>query len=256
MKLRVVIVEDESLGIQRLRRLLLSDPEVEIVAECAEGPDAVQQIRALRPDVVFLDIQLPGISGLEVLRQLQDDIPPIIIFTTAFENHAVQAFEGGAADYLLKPFDRDRIQTALRRARLRLGAQAPSEGATHAVREWLRRRDPVPTPAKRLAVKSDRRICFVETSDIDWVSAADNYVELHAGKSTHLLRMTLSNLERKLPSNQFQRISRSRLVNLNRVAEIRSKPHGDFEIVLQIGTILRGSRNYRSLLDCFTRKSS
>lgn len=260
MKLRVVIVDDESLGIERLRRLLQGEPEVEIVAECADGQEAVDQIRALRPEVVFLDVQLPSLSGLEVVKKLESDVPPVIIFTTAFENHAIQAFEGGAVDYLLKPFDGERVRTALRRARLRLGAREPaahesSRGASHAVREWLRLRDPHATPTKRLAVKSDRRICFVETSEIDWVGAADNYVELHAGKATHLLRMTLTHLEGLLPLEQFKRIGRSRLVNLDRVEEIRSKPHGDYEIVLKVGTVLRGSRNYRSLFDCFTRRS-
>jgi two-component system LytT family response regulator len=174
--------------------------------------------------------------------------PPVIIFTTAFEQFAVQAFERGAVDYLLKPFDQDRVRRALERARVLLRSPLSSDHAAKTIKQLLEKSAGSSGSVRRLAIKSERRISFVETSDIDWVGAADNYVEIHVGKSTHLLRVTLSELEHQLSANRFVRISRSSLINVDKILEIRSKPHGDYEIQLRCGNVLSGSRKFRTRL--------
>jgi two-component system LytT family response regulator len=235
MKLRVLIAEDEPLSREHLRRLLESEPQAEIVAECATGKDALEAIEKTHPDVLLLDVRLPELDGFQVIRELdRAQHRPAIVFVTGSDSFAVQAFETEAADYLLKPFDRERLRTALRRVRERLvKAQPPARAESE-------------KPLDRLTIKSQGRIAIVKISDVDWISAADNYVEIHVGKTTHLMRATIGSLLARLPQNSFARISRSVLINISHVKEIQLQSHGDYVVVLNSGTSLRGSRKYRA----------
>jgi two-component system LytT family response regulator len=244
MNLRILIADDESLSRKRLRQFLRAEPDTEVVAECASGTEAVEAIRQQSPDLVFLDIRMPELDGFGVLEACLGAREPAVIFVTGHDHYAVRAFEAHAIDYLLKPFDRERLQLALRRARQRLrhGPKAPLDLPFAEVLAALEVRPP---GLERVTIKSEGRISLVPTSEIDWISGADNYVELHAGKATHLLRTTITRLADQLPSGRFARISRSVLVNLERIREICPKSHGDYLVVLHNGTRLSGSRNYR-----------
>ena len=247
MTLRVLIADDEPLARQRLQGLFRAEPEVEVVGEAADGRAALAAIRRACPDLVFLDVRLPELDGFGVMALLADQPLPVFILVTAYDQFAVRAFEARAADYLLKPFDRARFQQALRRGRERVsrarGGAATAQLA--ALLEGLRARA---APSRRLAIKSGRRVLLLPPEEIDWVRGASNYVELHAGKATHLLRQSLGTLERQLQSHRFLRLSRSLLVNLDRVVECRPKAHGDFFVLLRDGTRLVASRNYRERL--------
>ncbi len=252
MTLRVLIADDEALSRERLKRFLLREPETEVVAECASGSEAVSAIRAAGPDVAFLDVRMPELDGFGVLKALKGIRLPAIIFVTAYDQFALRAFEIDAVDYLLKPFDHDRFKIALQRARHRLQLDLPGtkDSRSPEVLTRLRTRG---QPLERVTIKAGGRITLVKTADIDWVSAADNYAELHLGNKTHLLRMTITALAHRLPENRFARISRSLLVNLDRIKEIRSKSHGDYFVVLHSGASLSGSRNFRRGLDGLLR---
>jgi len=243
MRLRVLIADDEQLCRERLKRFLRTEPEAEVVAECASGIEAVRAIRQSSPDVAFLDVRMPELDAFGVIEALNGARLPAIVLVTAYDRFALRAFEFHAVDYLLKPFDLWRFQVALRRARHRLQLDSPLMCAV----------GPIAKPLERVTVKSSGRITIVKTSEIDWISAADNYVELHVNTKTHLLRITISALAERLPGNCFARISRSVLVNLDRVKEIHSKSHGDYFVVLHNGTSLPGSRKYRHGLDGLLR---
>jgi len=246
--LRVAIVDDERPGRERLKRFLRRTSGIELVAECASGPEAVSAIQEQAPDVVFLDVSMPEMDGFGVLNALKGVRSPAVIFVTAYDKFALRAFEIDAVDYLLKPFDDSRFQAALDRARhrLRLEDSRTANPVTPSHADDLERS---PKPVERLTVRSSGRVTLIKTSEIDWISAADNYVELHVGAKTHLLRITITTLAERLPKPQFTRISRSLLVNLDRVTEIHSRSHGDYFLVLQGGISLAGSRNYRRGLD-------
>jgi two-component system, LytTR family, response regulator len=246
MKLRVLIADDEPLARKRLRRFLEEDGRVEIVEECSAGPETLDAIQAKKPDVIFLDVRMPELNGFDVLKRLDPAHQPVVVLVTGHDQFALQGFDINAADYLLKPFDRERFQAALQRARDRL--RHPSTSArSHGPSEVS---SLLPSTPKHL-----ERICIVSTSDILWIRAADNYAELHMGKTVHLLRNTISALAQELPKDRFARISRSLLVNLDRVKEIRSKSHGDFAVFLNEGTCLSGSRTYRRSLEQLLGKS-
>jgi two-component system, LytTR family, response regulator len=247
MKLRVLIADDEPLGRQRLRYLLRNEPGSEVVAECVSGTETVNSIRKNTPDLVFLDVMMPELDGFGVLEALKGIRLPAIIFVTAYDRFAVRAFEANAVDYLLKPFARERFQSALHRARerLRLGHSNISEQSILKLLMDVGKRV---KPLERLTIKSDGRITLLNTAEIDWVRAADNYVELHVASASHLLRMTMTELASQLSPSRFVRISRSYLVNLDQIKEMRSASHGDYVIVLQNGTKLLGTRNYRQNL--------
>ena len=244
MKLRVVIADDEALGRERLRRFLRAEPGAEVVAECADGKEALNAIRRQSPDLVFLDVKMPELDGFGVVEALQGDPHPAIIFVTAYDRFAVRAFEISAVDYLLKPFDQHRFQTALHRARERLRSGRARE-IPPSIAELRVALASSPPGLERLVVKSQGRITFVNASDIDWVGAADNYVEVHVGNATHLLRMTIAGMISQFPPNRFARISRSVVVNLERVKELHPRSHGDYAVLLRNGTCLGGTRNYR-----------
>ena len=247
MKIRTLIVDDEPLGRERIRTLLAGDPEIEIDGECADGKRAVVAIEQTRPDLVFLDVQMPEVDGFGVVEALAGEKMPVIIFVTAYDKYAVQAFEVHALDYLLKSFDRERFRAALQRAKEeihRSRAGAINERLAGLLEDLQEKRKYV----TRLVVKTAGRIVFLRVEEIDWVEAADNYVKVHAGRDTHLIRETLQSLAGRLDPAKFLRIHRSTLVNLDRVRELRPIFHGDYLVKLTDGTELTLSRNYREKL--------
>ena len=250
MKIRTLIVDDESLARERLRQLLQNEPEVEVVGECADGREAVVAIRNASPDLIFLDIQMPELDGFGVLEAIGGEASPVIVFVTAHDKFALRAFEVHAVDYLLKPFDRERFETALRHAleqvKHREGNQLEQRQAA-----LLNALQPAAKSAERLAVKTGGRVVFVKINDIDWIEAAHNYIELHVGKESHLLRQTLDAIEARLSPAVFVRISRSVIVNLERIKELQPLFHGEYAVLLQNGAQLTLSRRYRDKLQQF-----
>ena len=246
MKLKVLIVDDEALSRERVRRFLTTEHDTVIVGECGSGKEAVAAIRRDSPDLVFLDVRMPELDGFGVLKELNGVQPPGIIFVTAHHEFATRAFDIHAVDYLLKPFDHARFRTALNRARERLqrrnGLRAQSRRHSNLISS------PYGDPVDFIPVRSSGRIRLLKHSEIDWISAADNYAELHVGPVTYMLRSTITALADRFLSARFVRISRSILVNLDRITEIRPKSHGDYVIVLNDGACLTGSRNHRSSL--------
>jgi two-component system LytT family response regulator len=241
MTIRTLIVDDEPLGRERLRSLLEADPAVTVVGECADGREALAALRSGPCDLVFLDVEMPGLGGLEVARRLGPECRPVIVFVTAHGRYALPAFEVHAADYLLKPFDRGRFQKALEWAKAHLARRAESPAAAGAAKAGAK-------PSERITVKSGGRIYFLKAEDVDWVEAAGNYLRLHVGAETHLLRETLSSLEARLDPERFWRIHRSTLVNADRVQELQPLFHGDYAVILRDGTQLTLSRSYRQSL--------
>jgi len=248
MKTRTLIVDDEPLARERLRQLLEPEAEIELVGECADGREAVAAIREKSPDLVFLDVQMPELTGFEVLEQVRGGRMPVIVFVTAHDQFALKAFEVHAVDYLLKPFDRDRFQTALRRALDHIQRDHAGE-LNQRLSALLNDLKPSARPLDRLAVKSGGRVVFVRVDDIDWVEAADNYVELHVGAESHLHRETMADLEQMLPPGKFMRISRSTIVNVDRIKELQPLFHGEYAVILRNGTRLTLSRSYREKLN-------
>lgn len=246
MPLRTLIVDDEPLARDRVRGLLKGAAGVEIVGECVNGEEALAAIIEQRPDLVFLDVQMPGLTGLEVLRSLPDDVQPAVIFTTAHDDFALEAFEVNAADYLLKPFKPSRFETALERARRLVAGRATGE-ANGKLREWLDRKAPQPPGARRLMVRNPDRVVFVRVDEIDWIEAAGNYAILHVGKVTHILRETMTHLEETLPPEIFFRASRSALVNLSRVRELHPLPGGQHVMLLHDGQKVTTTRPMRDI---------
>jgi two-component system LytT family response regulator len=247
VSIRALIVDDEPLARQRVARLLQDESDVEIVGECADGGEAVAVIRDKKPDLVFLDVQMPVLDGFGVLEALSPEEMPAIIFVTAYDRYALRAFEYNALDYLLKPFDRDRFRKALDRARAQLGRPTPREDAQQivgAIEEFKSEGKAL----ERLVVKSAGRVFFLRVEEIDWIEAAGNYVKLHVGKETHLLRDTMSSLEGRLDPRRFLRIHRSTMVNIERIQELQPLFHGDYVVILRDGTQLNLSRGYRPRL--------
>jgi two-component system LytT family response regulator len=246
MKVRTLIVDDELLARERLRQLLQAEPQIEVIGECADGNEAVSALQEKKPDLVFLDIQMPELDGFGVLEAIGSEMAPVIVFVTAYDKFALRAFEVHAADYLLKPFDRERFQTALRRALERVKHR--DSDAQQKQSALLTELKPPAKLPERLAVKSGGRVVFVKVSDIDWIEAAHNYVELHVGKESHLLRETLNAIESRLSPEKFVRISRSAIVNIERVKELQPLFHGEYTVTLQNGTRVTLSRRYRDKL--------
>jgi two-component system, LytTR family, response regulator len=227
-KIRTIIVDDEPLARSNLSVLLRHDPGIEIAAECGSGAEALAEIRSAKPDLVFLDVQMPECDGFDVLEMLGRDLPPAVVFVTAYDQYALRAFEAGALDYLLKPFDNARFDRALERAK---------EKIAHG-RDLPRRTD-------RIAIKSSGQVSFLKVSEIDWIEAADYYACLHAGTKTHLLRRSMAELEQELDPKIFCRIHRSTIVNINRVGGLKLGEDGEYDVLLENGTGLRLSRRYR-----------
>ncbi|MFO1462071.1 MAG: LytTR family DNA-binding domain-containing protein [Verrucomicrobiota bacterium] len=246
--IRVLTVDDEPLGRERLRNFLALEREVSHVGEATNGEEAVSRILDLKPDLVFLDIQLPGFTGFGVLERLSDHKIPAVVFVTAHDDFALKAFEVNAVDYLLKPFDRERFRTALNRATERLRTSRPDDLSNKLNAVLAQLQPKAGLSFERIPVKSGGRVTFVNAADVDWVGSADNYVELHVGTQTHLIRETLTAMEQRLPSNRFVRISRTSIVNAERVRELQPLFHGEYSVTLKDGTRLTLSRTYRDQL--------
>ena len=252
-KIRTMIVDDEPPARRNLRALLKGVPDVELVKECGNGREAVCQIRALQPDLVFLDVQMPELDGFEVLENLAGHPLPVIIFVTAYDQYALKAFEVSALDYLLKPFDDARFHRALSQARRQIEQQDASE-LGRKLMTLLGTREvkadaPPPRYLTRLMVKTAGRVIFIRAEEIDWIEAYDNYVRLHVGGKAHLLRQTMNELEAALSPERFARIHRSTIVNLDRVKELRSHFNGEHLVILHDGTELKLSRIRKEWLE-------
>ena len=252
MTLRVIVVDDEPPARARLRRFLKALPDVELVAECGDGASAVQAIESNSPDLVLLDVQMPELDGFEVLRALDMPRLPAVIFVTAYDKYAVRAFEVHALDYVVKPVEGERLGEALEHARRRI---TEHRSATAGLADLLRELKSDRAYLTRLPVRSEGKIKVIELADVDWLSAADNYVTLHAGGREYLVRDTIAAIERRLDPKSFVRVHRSTIVRLNRIAELMPDAHGDFVIRLKDGTRLDMSRTYRSNVESkFGRK--
>ena len=247
-KMRAVIADDEPLSREKLRLLLDREPEVQIVAECSGVDDTLKALRTFRPDLLLLDIEMEGGNGFDVLRSLPGDDLPIVIFTTAYDSYALQAFEARALDYLLKPFDQERLHRALERAQTELAKSAKGSlndnlaSLLHAARK--------PRAENRLIIKSGGRVVFIQIDEIDWVEAAANYVRLHvAGKNAYLFRESIGRMADKLNPTQFIRIHRSFIVNVSKIKELQPCNNGEFMVSLRNGKELPCSRFYRHALE-------
>ena len=254
--IRAMIVDDEPLARRAIRLLLKGDGEIEIVAEAGTGSEAVRLIAQHSPDLLFLDIQMPGMNGFDVLEKIDTTAIPAIIFVTAFDQYALRAFEVHALDYLLKPFDDARFEKALRQAKMQVEQREINKLSQKlfALLEDREERQTVEPRAERskyltrLMIKSASRIFFLKVEEIDWIGAEDYYVNLHVGSKSHLLRETMNELESKLDPEKFLRIHRSSIVNLDRVKEMHAHFNGDYVVILHDGTELKLSRSRREQL--------
>jgi two-component system LytT family response regulator len=246
-RFKVLIVDDERLSRQRLRRLLAFEPECEIVGECENGNEALAALSRERPDILFLDVQMPELDGFDVVRAIEDS-HLLTIFISAFDEHALKAFEVHAFDYLLKPFDRRRFRESLNRAKSHLmrDRSEPQDERLRALFEQFtsNRRTP-----DRIAVRTNGRVVFVKIDDVDWIEASDNYVCLHCGKDTHVLRETMGQIESRLDPARFLRVHRSAIVNLDRIKELQPWFRGDYRVVLRDGTELTLTKSHRDKLE-------
>ena len=239
-----LIVDDEVLARKKLCVLLERDPDFRIVGECATAGDAIRALRELQPDLMFLDVQMPDDDGFSVINAIGPEVRPLIIFTTAYDNYAIQAFDAEAIDYLLKPFDEERFARAVKRAKSEILAEAvqvtvPADGES----------PPTAPPAlERFVVKSEGRILFFTTDEIDWIEAASNYVKLYSAGKSHLVRHTMNEMEKKLDSRQFLRIHRSIIVNVKKIRGVQPCNSGEFIVTLVNGKELPSSRGYRGNL--------
>jgi two-component system LytT family response regulator len=254
MSIRTLIVDDEPLGRSGIVARLKGEPEIEVVGECANGRSAIEAIRALSPDLLFLDVQMPGLNGFEVLAEVGIGLLPVVIFVTAYDDYALRAFDVHALDYLLKPIDDDRFKLALKRARAHLkqrGESALGQKFTTLLADLQITAPPSPTEqsplTNRFVIKAGGRIFFVKDEEIDWVEAVGDYVRLHAGSQAPLVRETMTALETRL-DRRFLRIHRSIIVNTERIKELHPYFNGEYSVVLVDGTQLKSSRGYRERL--------
>jgi two-component system LytT family response regulator len=240
--IRTIVVDDEPLARQRLRQLLSEQPDIQLERECANGLEAVETIEELKPDLVFLDIQMPELDGFGVIDTIGPEHMPPVLFVTAFDQHALKAFEVHALDYLLKPFDRERFNAALVRARHWIGNPAGPKQSLAPLMEEVQQ---TKTPSDRILVKSGSHHVFVKLAAIQWVEAEDNYVRLHVEGTSHLVRQTLTGMLHKLDSRRFRRIHRSAIVNVDFVKELSPWSSGDYSLIMKDGTRLTLSRTFR-----------
>lgn len=247
MSIRTIIVDDVELARERIR-MLLDDTEIEIIAECENGRQAIEAIKTLEPDLVFLDIQMPKINGFEVVEVIGVEKMPTVIFVTAYDEFALRAFEVNALDYLLKPFDKERLKKALARAKREIEKPRASMEIEEILRRLLQEVKTEPRYLKRIPVKSSRGTTLVLTEEIDWIASAGHYLEIHSGRETHLIREKLSNLEMRLDPQDFMRVHRSTIVNLDRIKSLHPLFNGDHLIILKNGTELNLSRTYHEKL--------
>ena len=248
MTLRALIVDDEPLARERIRSLLARESDVEVVGECGDGAGAVAAIERLGPDLVFLDVQMPEVDGFEVLEAIPRAKLPAVIFVTAYDRYALKAFEVHALDYLLKPFDRERFQRALDRARAEVSRDASGGPVARRLLELLGSLEAQRKHAARLVVRESGRVFFLRVDEIDYIEAAGNYARVHVGKQSHLLRETMKTLEHRLDPARFVRIHRSTIANVDRIRQLQSIFRGDCVVVLADGTRLASGRGYSERL--------
>lgn len=267
-KLTTIIVDDEELARQGLAMRLEEVSEIEILAQCQNGREALNAINEYEPDLAFLDIQMPGTSGLELIGEIQGDVMPMIVFVTAFDEFAVDAFDVHAVDYLLKPVESNRLKEAINKAQklkmqegalgdkqklLELAASLSGK-SLDAIGELLESGDDLIEHADRLAIKDGTSLTFVPVKDIDWIDAAGDYMCVHAKGETHIMRTTMKELEARLAPSIFQRVHRSTIVNLERVEKISSHTNGEFHLILGGGISLKMSRSYKNKVKHFFRE--
>ncbi len=247
MQLTTLIVDDEPLAREGLRALLAKDPEIAAIREARDGREAVAAIRECKPDLVFLDVQMPEMEGFAVVQTIGAQSMPAVVFVTAHDQYAIQAFEVNALDYLLKPVIEERFVKALGRAKDRIRSNAAADSN----RQIIGLLETIASPRnylKRLAVRSAGKTVFLDIEEVDWIAAAENYVELHAGKAAHLLHVTMNTLEKSLDPEVFIRIHRSIIVNCDRIKELHSGAHGEYVITLRDGVRLKSGRTYADRL--------
>ncbi len=254
--IRTLIVDDEPLARERIKRFLASERDLELVGECAEGHEAVAAIRTLKPDLVFLDIQIPELDGFGVLKAVGVAEMPAVIFVTAYDRYALQAFDVNALDYLLKPYNRERFRKAVERARAHLSNGAKGELNERLLSLLENFKSEPSRHLERLMIKSSGRVFFLRTEELDWIEAEGNYLRLHVGRESHLVRETMNRLASKLNPDKFLRIHRSTLVNIERIKELQPLFSGDYVVILRDGKQLTLSRSYRDkLLELFENSS-
>lgn len=244
MTLRAIIADDEPPARERIRHLLRSHPDIEVVAECPNGTDAVRAVTELTPDLLFLDVQMPGLDGFGVLAALPPELRPAVIFTTAYDQHALRAFDAHALDYLLKPYKPSRFNEALQRARDHL-SRREAGAETQKLIDLLARR--TTQHLTRLPVKSGDKVIFIKAAEIECLEAAGNYVAVHARGEQHIIRETLTELESQLDPAKFLRVSRSAIVNLNHVRELQPMFKGDHAVILHSGKSVPMTRGLREV---------
>ena len=243
MKIRTLIVDDMMLARERIRMFLVNDPEIEIVGECGDGDKAVEEIKNLKPELVFLDVQMPGLDGFGVIEKIGIEQMPSVVFVTAYDEFAIKAFEVSALDYLLKPFEEEQLIRAVKRTKREVQKRQANDLNDH-LRQLLATVKPEAKYLKRLIVKSGTQTILVQTEDIDWIGSAGNYLELHVGRETHLVRERISQMEQKLDPEKFARIHRSTIVNLDRVKTLKHLFNGDHLTILSDDTKLNMSRTF------------
>jgi two-component system LytT family response regulator len=247
MRVRTLIVDDMPLAREKLKRLLESDREIQIVGECSDGHAAVKAIGELAPDLLLLDVQMPELDGFGVLQQVSASSMPVVIFVTAYDQFALKAFEVHALGYLLKPIDEERLMDALSHAKAQIRRRRAGEIDLR-LRALLESVNAAPKYIKRLVIRSTGRVVFLQADEIDWIESAGNYVAVHVGRQTHLLRESLSQLESRLAPERFVRIHRSTIVNIERIKELQHLTNGDQRAILGDGKQLTVSRGYREKL--------
>jgi two-component system, LytTR family, response regulator len=244
---RVLIVDDEPIIRRGIRHHLARHNAYEVAGECCSGHSAIESIRHLKPDLVFLDVQMPEVDAFGVIREVGAHAMPPVVFVTAFDEHTVTALDVHALDYLLKPFDKEQFARCVARVEQRLSDETHKAGVAEKLESLIAGRDQ-PQKGDRIAIRNPDGITLLQADEIDWIEAADNYVEIHAGKHVHLMRETLTNLEQRLRSHRFLRIHRSKLVNTDHIEEMRPLFHGEYELVLRDGSRVTSSRHYRDVL--------
>lgn len=262
MKIKTLIIDDEPLARKAVRLMLLRDAEIEIVGECDNGQTAVESIFTEKPDLVFLDIQMPEMNGFEVLETIGARKMPAVIFVTAYDEYAIHAFEVNALDYLLKPFSDERFEKALQRAKSQLAQREINDLSQKLIALVGDYKEEPPANIQtsksnyttRFMIKAGGRISFIKVDEIDWIEAADYYVKLHTGRKSHLIRETMNVLEKKLDPRAFIRIHRSTIVNIERIKELQPHFNGDYIVVLNDGTELKLSRTRREQLHALLNK--
>jgi two-component system, LytTR family, response regulator len=243
--MRVIIADDEFLARDKLRLMLASEPNVKVIAECQTGGETVRALIAYKPDLMFLDVRMPDLDGFEVLGRVPRPDVPLIVFTTAFDRHAIRAFEAHALDYLLKPFDHERLHQALERARNEL-EKANTRAETQRILQYLSETRQHLANDRRLIVRTGGRVIFLSFDEIDWVEAAANYVRIYVGKQSYLLRRGIGEIAERLDQSRFIRIHRSVIVNVQKIKELQPVNSGEYIVVLKDGKELSCSRGYRS----------